>query len=212
MIEKLLSEGVDVNCRGKDGITPLIWATIKQKKKSYQFLLEHGADPNLQVRQGGSAIFLAAIMEDSDYLRLALEHGGNPDLVDTETGKTPLYEAVSNRRKKNIDLLIQYGANLNFKRRITGRTPLMIAAGMNQYDEVYKMIKADADIKVKSSSGSTIAFYIEQFPTDPEHEQYQWRSKVIELLREQGMDVRPWAPEKGPGRELKPRAPFSWEK
>ncbi|RKX40217.1 MAG: hypothetical protein DRP64_13000 [Verrucomicrobia bacterium] len=211
-IEKLLSEGVDVNCRGKDGITPLIWATVKQKKKSFKYLLEHGADPNLQVRLGESAISFAAIMKDSDYLRLVLEHGGNPNLVNPETGDVPIHDSIMNLRKDNIDLLIQHGANLNFQDPVGGETHLMTAASLKQYDVVYKMIKAGADIWIEESSGETVAFGIEQFPMDPEHELYEWRNKVVELLREQGMDVRPWTPEKGPGRELKPRAPFEWEK
>ena len=210
-IEKLLSEGVDVNCRGKDGITPLIWAAIKQKKKSYEFLLKHGAYPNLQIRQGGSAILLASIMMDSDYLQIALEHGGNPNLVDPETGDTPIYEAMKNLREKNIDLLIKHGANLNFQDR-TGCTPPMDAASVKRYDLVFKMLKAGANPTIKNNWDKTIVWYIEQLPMDPEHELYRWRNKVVELLREQGMDVRPWTPENGPGRELKPRAPFSWEK
>jgi len=82
-----------------------------------------------------------------------------------------------------------------------------------EYDVVYKMIKTGADIWLKESSGETIAFDIEQCPMDPNHELYKWRNKVVDLLREQGMDVRPWTPEHGPGRELKRARPlFEWEK
>ena len=201
-IEKLLAEGVDVNCRGKDGMTPLIWALVKQEKKSYEFLLKHGANPNLQVVQGESAVSFAAIMKDSDYLRLVLEHGGDPNLVNPKTGDVPIHDAIMNLRKENIDLLIEHGTNLNFQDR-TGQTPLMTAASLNQYDVVYKMIKAGADIWIKDNFDCTVTFTIEQHPMDPEHELYMWRNKVVELLREQGMDVRPWTPENGPGRKLK---------
>jgi len=205
-IEKLLADGVDVNCRGKDDVTPLIWAVVKQKKKSFEFLLEHGADPNLQVVQGASAVSFAAIMEDSDYLRLVLEHGGNPHLVNPKTGETPIYEAIRNLRRDNIDILIQHRANLNFQDR-TGKTPLMRVSDLNQYDIAYKMIKAGADIWATNNFGNTMVSSIEQNPMDPEHELYRWRNKVVELLREQGMDVRPWTPENGPGRKLKGKKP-----
>ncbi|HNX52235.1 MAG TPA: ankyrin repeat domain-containing protein [Pontiellaceae bacterium] len=205
-IKDLVKKGGDVNAQGKDGITPLLWALIKQNEKGLQALLEQGADPNIiTTRANGekfSVLHLAAIMENPDYLRLALEHGGNPNLVDPDSGKTPVYEAIMNRRRENIDLLIAAGANLNFKDR-TGQTPAMIAAGLSQYDVVYEMIKAGADPKITDNWNYTVAWFIEQNPTDPEAESYKWRNLVIDLLRERGMEVLPWTPEKGSGRPSK---------
>src|SRR5271167_4699984 len=48
----LLSMGVDVNVRGLDGMTPVIWAFLSQNKAGFEFLLRHGADPNLQLTDG----------------------------------------------------------------------------------------------------------------------------------------------------------------
>ena len=210
-IEKLLSKGVDVNCRGKDGITPLMWALIKGKKKSYRFLLEHGANPNLRVRQGGSTISLAAIMKDSDYLRLALKHGGDPNFVDTESDQVLIIDAIMNRRKENVDLLIQHGADLNFRCEKINEFPLMDAAMLSEWDLVHKMIMAGADIHQKDAWGHTIVFEIEQYPAWDE-DQLEWREKVIEYIRAQGVDVRPWTLANGPGREKWKKKEIDYEK
>jgi hypothetical protein len=209
-IEKLVKKGADVNAQGRDGMTPLFWALIKQNKKGFQALLEQGADPNvITTRENGekaSILHFAAIMDDSDYLRLMLEHGANANVVDADTGETPIYEAIANFRKSNIDLLIAHGANLNFKDR-TGQTPVMDAASLKQYDVVYAMIKAGADPKIKDNWDYTVAWFIEQNPIYPEDESYSWRNKVTGMLRERGMEVLPWTPEKGPGRPLKGKHP-----
>lgn len=129
-IDKLLEEGVNINCLGKDDITPLIRAVVKKEKKSFEYLLEQGANPNLQVVQGESVMSFAAMMEDSDYLKAALEHGGNPSLVNPETGEPPIFEAIFNFRKENIDLLIKYEADLNFQDSV-GKTPMGRAIDFN---------------------------------------------------------------------------------
>jgi len=209
-VSELVKKGADVNEPGRDGMTLLMWAFLKQNKTGFRALLENGADANLITERAGgetvSVIHFAAIMERTDYLQLLVENGGDPNLVHPETGKTPIYEAIGNLRKDNIDLLIRYGANLNFQDR-TGQTPLIDASNLNQYDVVYKMVKAGADIWIADNFGETIAYNIEQRPMNPEHELYTWRNKVVDLLREQGMEVLPWTPEKGPGRKLKGKQP-----
>ncbi len=46
-MDQLIADGVDVNAKGKDNVTPLFWAFFDNKLPRFKKLLEHGADPNV---------------------------------------------------------------------------------------------------------------------------------------------------------------------
>jgi ankyrin repeat protein len=187
-VKELLDLGVDVNVRGNDGVTPLMWALVQGSKPGFKYLLEHGANPNLQTTQGDSVMELSSIHEDPDYLALALKNKGDPNLVNPETAKTPIFTAMTSLRAKNIQLLIEAKTNLNFQDR-TGATPMMRAAAVNRYDFVYAFLKAGADPAIENNWGNTIVHFVKDSTVSPKHELYQWRAKVIELLKEKGVKV-----------------------
>lgn len=45
-MEALVKQGADINYRGKDGVTPLIWVLAARSYEGGKKLLELGADPN----------------------------------------------------------------------------------------------------------------------------------------------------------------------
>lgn len=192
-LKELFDQGVDVNARGKDGVTPLMWALVQGSKSGFKYLLEHGANPNLQTAQGDSVMRLGAMHEDSEYLALALKNKGDPNLVDPETGKTPLFAGMESLRPKNIHLLIEAGAKLDFS-DLTGNTPMMRAAGVHRYDFVHAFLKAGADPAIENNWGNTLVYFIKNSlaknTIDPNHELYQWREKVIALLKEKGIEIK----------------------
>ena len=79
MVAKLVSDGVDVNARGTDGMTPVIWALLALNERGFECLLQHGANPNLQLTgetspmateipfPGNSSVSLAAMYDDIGY-------------------------------------------------------------------------------------------------------------------------------------------------
>ncbi|MCH6574872.1 MAG: ankyrin repeat domain-containing protein [Bacteroidetes bacterium] len=54
VVSFLISRGADINFRGKDGRTPLIWAAGNSLESS-KMLLENGADINAKVNDGMNA-------------------------------------------------------------------------------------------------------------------------------------------------------------
>lgn len=81
-ISVLVKSGVDVNGRGTEGITPLIWAMSCHNLAGIKALLKQGADPNLALTTDGStAVYLAAGGSDPRILPLLLSHGGNPNAI-----------------------------------------------------------------------------------------------------------------------------------
>jgi ankyrin repeat protein len=185
---KLTAAGVDINARGKEGMTPLLCAMIKRSKVGFKFLLEHGANPNLQLQNGESVMSLAAMHEDADYLKLALAHGGDPNLVDPESATTPVFDTIRAIRVENLKILIGARVDLNFRDR-TGTTPLIMAANTIRNDMAYLMLVARADPAITNRWGKSIVDRVKEDNVDPKHELYQWREKVIELLKAKGVEV-----------------------
>jgi uncharacterized protein len=162
-IDALLAQGVDVNTKGKDGITPLAWAMIARNKAGFQRLLQKGADPNHFVWDSVPIIQLAAKDEEtSEWLRLCLRHKGNPNVVNRCKGipygqQTPIYWAFRSRRMESVDLLIQAGANLTHRDH-SGRTPLLEALLERGFEWAYHLLEAGADFRVPDSGGCDLAF------------------------------------------------------
>ena len=77
-VVKLLDTGADINNRSK-GIryTPLIIATINNKKDMVEFLLDHGAEVNLQDEAGWPAIWYALKNRKQNIVKLLRKYGGS---------------------------------------------------------------------------------------------------------------------------------------
>ncbi|MFN0199506.1 MAG: ankyrin repeat domain-containing protein [Planctomycetaceae bacterium] len=198
-IDRLVAEGVDVNAKGKDDITPLFFALEARNKAGFLRLLEHKANPNLpNSLSGESVISIAAkIEDDSSWLKMVLEHGGNPntpDMVDSMEqfrNETPIFRALWSRNVENVELLIKAGADLNHQTEF-GETPLMYAASFNWYDHVYRFLEAGADWTIKNKRNQDLAFSCFMSPARSSKkfpENTRSYEKVLEFLREKGVNL-----------------------
>ncbi len=195
-IDRLVSAGTDVNTRGKDGMTPLLWAMWAKNKVGFLQLLERGADPNLQLT-GGSSIgssvtsWSARAENDSEWLEIVLKHGADPNLVNPggsgSTNKTPIFDAIDSREARNLDLLIKAGAKLDY-RDSCGNTPMMYAAGANWFDSVYRLLEAGADYRIRDNYGYDLADEVVNSRVDRQSDSEQWRQKVIAFLSRDGVN------------------------
>jgi hypothetical protein len=209
-IDELIAHGADVNSKGKDNITPLYAVFSSLNLKGFQRLLERGANPNVMTSDGDSVMWLVAMggdISEETYpmLQLCLQHGGDPnwttpkkdpiDYLAPQDGM-PLICSVLIYNEKPIEvlkLLLDAGADIDAK-DIRGETALFHCLPDN-YDVAYFLLKKGADYAIKDISGNTFAYAIEQCPVgsfkgDKEiAEQKQWRKKVIEFLKEKGIEV-----------------------
>jgi uncharacterized protein len=200
-IDALVSQGASVNVVGKGGMTLVYWAVLNRSRNGLTYLLGHGAEPNgvldtkgaaipglLEDLEGTSPISIAAKLEDGWFLKRLAEHGGNINLINPLNGRTPLGEALASKRNENVRYLISSGADLNTVDRI-GFTPLTEAIANQQFDMAYALLIAGADPKIPiARSGATVLTVIRQTAT-PVPPQFEWRAKVIELLKSKGLDV-----------------------
>ncbi|WP_198000124.1 ankyrin repeat domain-containing protein [Gimesia alba] len=198
-IEQYVKAGGDVNCQSWDGVTPLLYALINRKRKSYEQLLKLGANPNIiadnvasMPHYNRSVMTDAASIKDTFWIKLALEHGGNPNLQIKSSNKvrngSVFIYALSNDAFENIKLLVKYKLDLS-QTDEHGKTPLVLAAHFARFDIVYFLLEAGANYKQKGTkdSESFIEFMrTRELGEYPDEETNQWLAKVFDWLKARG--------------------------
>ena len=74
-LERLLSEGADVNARSNGGETPLMLAAALGRLDVLGLLIDRGADVNAATDAGNTALMLAAARGQVDAARALIERG-----------------------------------------------------------------------------------------------------------------------------------------
>ncbi len=204
-MERLLKEGVDVNVRGKFGITPLFWAMAGNQPESFRFLLEHGADPNVRlheirellIAEDSTLMHVLARWDDIRFLKLALAHGGDPNAVNKER-MTPLFEAIEadsggpagEEGMEHVRLLVEAGADINFPGwQDLEFTPPMYAAMLNQYDVVWYLLQKGADYRYRTKRGHSLGTEVVDSKVSRASDMYPYYQRVVNFLESHGISL-----------------------
>jgi hypothetical protein len=134
-IQILLDQGVNVNARSKNGLTPLVVAIHAFQHRTVEFLLDKGADVNARTTPedgGETALMIAVKGHYSAVVDSLLAHHADPNLHDA-AGKTALH-LVFEGGVRHYDLslvrgLIGAGADSHAKDG-NGVTPVSRVKGM----------------------------------------------------------------------------------
>jgi hypothetical protein len=140
-IKEWIAAGADVNARGKDNMTPLLWAFPDNKLARFRILLEHGADPNVKFSgnfgvprgfvRGDSVTSMAATTVFPGYFEAVMTHGGDPNIEDF-AGYPILHQLIEtplsvSEMEHRIRVAIRAGAKIDGCGE-TGRNAAMHAA------------------------------------------------------------------------------------
>lgn len=196
-IDRLVAAGADANARGKDNMTPLLWAFLSAET-TFKRVLEHGADPNViftsdfgtrsRMPWGESVIGLSASFKSPNRLKLALQHGGNPNVVNLKNGETPIFVAILVGRTEHIQLLIDAGADLNHQGQ-SRNTPLLHAAAGGAYLYVLTFLDAGADYRLLGLASNDLVLAVARRDTKYMGEmQLADYRKVVAFLEGKGAD------------------------
>jgi len=146
VVSFLISRGADINFRGKDGRTPLIWAA-GNSFESTKILLENGADINAKGNDGMNAFIQSTFgilskKVSTDVMDLLLENGAdvNSALISKNAaGWTALHFAAINGDTELVEYLILQGANVNHTSD-EGSTALSLAK-QEKYEALVSLLK-----------------------------------------------------------------------
>lgn len=104
---RVISFGVDINARDKEGLTPLLRAVMFENIEVLQLLLEHGADVSIRGTSeypGGEsliALHIAASTGREDVYRLLLDAGADPTILSPDGSSVLHRVAASNAGDAN---------------------------------------------------------------------------------------------------------------
>ncbi|XP_024223358.1 ankyrin repeat domain-containing protein 29 isoform X1 [Bombus impatiens] len=150
----LLDSGrVHVDCKDKDGTTPLILAAAGGHIEAVTELLQQGADPNARRLTGTTALFFAAQGGYMDIASLLLEHGSIVDSCSIDGG-TPLFVACQCGHLDVVEGLIERGANPNAYMK-DGATALFIAAQNGHLRILEVLLEHGAKTDAARTDGAT---------------------------------------------------------
>ena len=157
-INKLVAEGVDVNTKGVDGMTLLLWS-FPAGEKVFEQMLKHGADPNTVYYQDYYYTVGGRKLHYGDRLIF---------LAIASTSGPPDYNKREKEKHKNyLKLLIDNGADINVHRTAADylRTPLHYAASLNNRSAVRQLLEANVDVNAVDSSNYTPAMRLHNIDT-----------------------------------------------
>ena len=171
-VKGLVSNGVDVNCRGTHGNTPLGYSAYKGHDEIVRYLLDAGADPNLPAYDGWSPLALAVYECHPGAAKLLLDGGADPHFVHVESGENLLHVAVAKSGQGSnttqcVALLLRAGVDANGRTKqgvetdsfynvtVYSETPLHWAAAYGDEATVKMLIDAGADVSIKDGRGDT---------------------------------------------------------
>lgn len=146
VVSFLISRGADVNFKGKDGRTPLIWAA-GNSFESTKILLENGADVNAKGDDGMNAFIQSTfgILSKkvlTEVMDLLLENGANVNsalISKNAAGWTALHFAAVNGDYDLVKYLLSRGANVNHTSD-EGSTALSLAR-QEKYEALVSLLK-----------------------------------------------------------------------
>jgi ankyrin repeat protein len=199
MLEKLLSNGMDIDARDKFGWSPLIHAAKHSKTEVVRFLVNRGANVNLQSELGITALHLAAGQGDLAIVKTLLNAGAMAEVsskaeenarnilntsdlrnrrseVAVGGQDTPLLRASEAGHTEIVALLLRHGANPAVV-DITGKTPLIVAC---RHKNVLKaLLDGGAAINAQDIKGWTALM----------HAVWQNRPEEVQFLLNRGASI-----------------------
>ncbi len=146
IVSLLISSGADVNFKGKDGKTPVMWAAGNSLLTT-QLLVENGADVKAKADDGLNA-FIQAVLGNlsgkvsTEMLAYLKSNGANVNSTLSggyAAGWTALLFATVNGDKDLVEYLILNGANVNHTSD-EGQTALALAR-QEKYEEIVRLLK-----------------------------------------------------------------------
>lgn len=158
LVRQLVRGGTDVNGRGVQNTTPLVWAM--QNPSGFEELLELGADPNVVFGEGVTVIHWAAKFGNLRLLSAALAHGGNPNIAAGPNGDTPLHSAAM-ANGSAFEELLRAGASIDALDE-GGNSPAMVAAQLTRYDLVLLLLERGARLDIQNANGLNLKNMVER--------------------------------------------------
>ncbi|KAG6395404.1 hypothetical protein SASPL_146049 [Salvia splendens] len=174
-IEERVRGGEGVECRDREGRTPLILAAGKGNLRSVEALVRMGANVDARSKDGRTAMYRAAANGDLAVVEVLVAAGGDPTIGDVEHCRSAIGvardkghmeivkvleqgEAVLRAARRGeldtLEALLEKGANAGFCDQY-GLTALHVAAIKGNKDVVMMLVEFGAGVEWQDAEGQT---------------------------------------------------------
>ena len=153
-VRQLLKQRADVNVRGNDGATALLWATHWNDLETADALIRAGADVNAANDLRVTPLSLACTNANAALVERLLTANADPNTA-IATGETPIITCAGSGSVDAVRSLIARGADVNAKEPSQNQTALMWAAAERHVDVVKLLVERGADLQARTKKGFT---------------------------------------------------------
>lgn len=150
LAELMIANGAEIDIRNVKGWTPLIWASIKGRRKCVDFLIAHGANIHACNNDGWNAVTGAYFKNRTDIVELLLEKGA---IFGAKYAEAALLSAYENGY---IDLAKHLLTAFDITPNITDAANVSLlakAVAKGDWSFVRTLIAKKADVNVRSADG-----------------------------------------------------------
>jgi len=166
IINYLLDKGININCVGPYGWSPLTHALHNDNLELVKFLVNHGADIHQKTLQCTLDINILTYLLELEVDPNQMSDGDCPVLFDW------LFCAMSDdidikieipKLFELIELFLHYGGNINIKHDETGETCLFQACQNNHYEICKFLLDHGANPNIQDNDGNTPLMYCKSY-------------------------------------------------
>lgn len=123
-MRRLIKQGAEIDCRDKEGWTPLHFACIGGSVDAVRLLLEHGAEVNARTTYGQTPLHWASASGYDPIVMILLNRGAQINARGSD-GWTPLHWACHHGRAGTALILLNKGADYKIE-NVDGNTALKL--------------------------------------------------------------------------------------
>lgn len=152
-IERLISEGADVNTSTMEGATPLILAVSNRHPDAVNTILSFQPSIDAATYNSETALLIAVKSQNTQIAEMLIRAGADIDKSD-RYGASPLHYAAIYGAYQMADMLLYYFASSDNKSN-DGTTPLMAAVWSGFPDIVSLMLSKGANLEARDNDGFT---------------------------------------------------------
>ncbi len=178
----MLAKGADANAANKEGVAPLLAASLEARAGVVRALLDGGVNANARDKSRGFAALHGSVVAGSvEVAKMLLDAGADIELRDRESGQTPLSLALRLGRHSVAEELLKAGADVEC-RDGEGNTPLHFAVLRHSLKMVEMLLERGVEADAKNEEGESPLHCINK-------EETEGGAEITRLLVKIGCDV-----------------------
>jgi len=150
-LDRIRTNGADVNEAQPDGTRPIHWAVYKVDYELIEALIAKKAKLDVTNEFGAAPLAEAVKLADARMVKMLLDAGAEVEAANLD-GQTALMLAIKTAELPIVEMLVKAGANVNAVEDFQNQTPLMwaVTAPKNAAEMTKLLLSKGANVKARA--------------------------------------------------------------